>query len=256
MTPLLRHSLAIALIAIGTSATADAPYIGKWKFNPAKSQLTGSTFSVESAPGGMMRFDLQGFTYTFKTDGKEYPAPDGSMNTWKAVSADQWDVTSALQGKVVATYSLTAKGNTLTLKVNQKKPDGTSFESSAAYARVSGGPGVMGKWKSTDIKIPALTVDISASGTDGITWKDDSGVTYTAKFDGKDAAAGGSMAGSKFMVSLKKTGERSFEVTTKLDGKPYFVDTFTVSADGKTLTDNGAPVAAPQEKITIVYERQ
>ena len=255
MTHVIRQWLAVALIAAGASA-ADAPYLGKWKFNSAKSELAGSTFTIENAAGGMMRFDLQGFAYTFKTDGKEYPAPDGSMNTWTATTADTWDVTSRLNGKVIATYSLAAKGDTLTLKISQKKPDGTAFDSSAAYKRVSGGPGVVGRWKSTEVKMPALSVELSANGADGLTWKDDTGFVCNAKFDGKDYPAGGSMAGSKFVFSFKKIGDRSFEMTTKVEGKPFFVDTFTVSDDGKTLTDNGAPVNAPQEKIKIVYERQ
>ncbi len=255
MTHVVRNYLAIALIAIGASA-ADAPYVGKWKFNAAKSELAGATFSIENAAGGMLHFDLQGFAYNFKTDGKEYAAPDGSMNVWKATSPDAWEVTSRIGGKVVATYALAAKGDTLTLKISQKKPDGTSFDSSATYKRVSGGPGVTGKWKSTEFKMPALSMEITASGADGISYKDDTGYTFTGKFDGKDYAPGGTMAGSKMMLAFKKTGDRSFEMTTKVDGKPFAVDAFTASADGKTLTDVSTPVNAPQEKVTIVYDKQ
>jgi len=258
MPNLIRQSLAMALIVAGTSvaAVADPPYIGKWKFNAAKSQLTGSTFTIENAPGGMYKFDLQGYTYTFKTDGKEYPAPDGSLNTWKATSADAWDVTSKLNGKVIATYAIAAKGDTLALRMSQKKPDGTSLDSSAAYKRLSGGPGVMGKWQSTEFKMPALTIEFMANGADGVNYKDDTGYTYSAKFDGKDYAPGGVMAGAKYALSFKKVNDRSFAMTTKIDGKPYFVDTFTVSADGKTLTDDGSPVNAPTEKVKIVYDKQ
>src|SRR5207249_2449689 len=105
-------------------------------------------------------------------------------------------------------------------------------------------------------KLPAVSVELSPNGADGITWKDDTGFICNGKFDGKDYPAGGSMAGSKFVFSFKKTGDRSFEMTTRVNGKPFFVDAFAVSADGKTLTDNGAPVNAPQEKIKAVYDRQ
>jgi hypothetical protein len=64
------------------------------------------------------------------------------------------------------------------------------------------------------------------------------------------------MAGSKYTFSFKKTGERSIEMRTMLDGKPFYVDTYTVSADGKTLTDNGIAVNAKDEKVTVVYDRQ
>ena len=117
MIAALRLGLAAALVASSLVA-ADAPYIGKWKFNAAKSQLAGLTYSIESAPGGMMRFDLQGYA-----------------------------------------------------------------------------------------------------------------------------------------LSLRKISDRSFELTTKVDGKAFFVDTFTVSADGKTLTDDGVPVNAKSEAVKLVYDK-
>jgi hypothetical protein len=44
-------------------------------------------------------------------------------------------------------------------------------------------------------------------------------------------------------------------VTTKIAGKPYYVDVYTLSADGRTLTDDGNPVSM-NEPIKAVYERQ
>jgi hypothetical protein len=44
-------------------------------------------------------------------------------------------------------------------------------------------------------------------------------------------------------------------MTTKLSGKPFYVDVLTLSADGKTLIDEGNPVAA-KEPVKAVYERQ
>ena len=41
--------------------------------------------------------------------------------------------------------------------------------------------------------------------------------------------------------AFRKINDSSFEVTAKLDGKPMYVDVYTVSADGKTLTDAGTP---------------
>jgi hypothetical protein len=256
MTHPIRLAGALALAVYGSLAVADAPYIGKWKFNAVKSHLTGSTFSIVNAPGGMMRFDLQGFAYSFKMDGKEYAAPDGSMNTWKATSPTIWEVSSRLNGKLNATYTLTRNGNNVTLTVVQQKPDGTPFESSAVYARVSGGPGFLGKWKSTEVKMPALSLELSANGADGVTWKDDSGFLCSGKFDGKDYPGAGTVTGGKYTFVFTKTGDRSFEVTTKIDGKPFFVDAFTVSADGKTLTDKGTPVNARTEAVTAVYDKQ
>jgi hypothetical protein len=41
----------------------------------------------------------------------------------------------------------------------------------------------------------------------------------------------------------------------KNNGKLLFKSTYTVSADGKTLTDHSTSVGA-NEKTTVVYERQ
>jgi hypothetical protein len=79
----LRHLLAIALVVTGT-LPGDAPYMGKWKLNPAKSELAGDTMTIENVAGGMVQFSSQGFTYKYKLDGKEYPLPDGGTMTWTA----------------------------------------------------------------------------------------------------------------------------------------------------------------------------
>jgi hypothetical protein len=58
------------------------------------------------------------------------------------------------------------------------------------------------------------------------------------------------------MLQFRKVSERSFEMTAKLGGKPYYQDVFTVSADGKTLTDEGTPLNAKTETVNAVYEGQ
>src|SRR5262249_5656482 len=104
---------ALTLSAAGYVAAADAPYIGKWKLNAAKSQLAGDTFTVTNLPNGMMHLDLQGFGYDFKTDGKEYPNSNGGVAVWTSTGANSWHAESKLNGKVTATYELAITGKTL-----------------------------------------------------------------------------------------------------------------------------------------------
>jgi hypothetical protein len=59
----------------------------------------------------------------------------------------------------------------------------------------------------------------------------------------------------KQTVAFEKSGVNSIKTTTKLDGKPFYVDVLTLSADGKTLTDDGNPVSG-KEPTKAVYERQ
>ena len=101
MKEVSRSTLVLVSLAlvVSTVRAADPAYVGKWKFNQAKSTLTGDTATIGSAPGGMMQFSSQGFTYTFKLDGKEYPMPDGGTTAWKATSANVWDVKNHMKAK-------------------------------------------------------------------------------------------------------------------------------------------------------------
>jgi hypothetical protein len=235
---------------------ADAPWVGKWKLNPAKSQLTGETLTIEKTSSGMIAQTLEGSTSTFRLDGKEYPTPDGGTIAVKEAGADSWDITQRVNGKVVVTGKISVKADTLTGTLTVNRPDGGTIQQSSVFTRVSGGPGFFGKWKSTQTRPAAATLEITANGADGVTVNyPEFGFSCSAQFDGKDYPGAGQLAGSKSTFSFKNAGPRSFEMTSKTDGKAIYVDTFTVSADGKTLTDEGTPVSV-KEPVKSVYERQ
>src|SRR5262245_14973567 len=106
---LIAGTLIVSAVFSAGVLAADAPYIGKWRFNPVKSTLTGDTVTIENVTGGMMQFNSQGFTYKFRLDGKSYPTPDGGTTTWAVTNPDEWDVTNRLGGKVSTTFHLTLK---------------------------------------------------------------------------------------------------------------------------------------------------
>jgi hypothetical protein len=252
--------LVTVLCVIGlTSAilyAADAPYVGKWKLNQAKSQLTGETMSFEKTSSGMIRQTYEGVSFEFGLDGKEYPTPDGGTTAIKVLVPDTWEVTNRMKGKVVTMGKTSAKGDTLTSTMTLNKPDGGTAQGSLTWTRVSGGPGILGKWKSAQAKSPVSMVEVSANGADGVTINyPEFGFTISAKFDGKDYQASGQLAGPKDTFAFKSTGPRSFEMTSKVDRKATYIDTFSVSADGKTLTDDGTPLGA-KEPVKVVFDRQ
>lgn len=43
---------ALGLVAASVLSAADAPYIGKWKLDPAKSQFAGQTVLIEKTADG------------------------------------------------------------------------------------------------------------------------------------------------------------------------------------------------------------
>ena len=99
-------------------------------------------------------------------------------------------------------------------------------------------------------------MEIALEGANGITVKyPEFQVACKASLDGKDYGMTGAGANMKQTLSFEKTGANAIKMTTKLNGKLFYVDVLTLSADGKTLTDEGNPVAV-KEPVKAVYERQ
>ena len=252
-------SAVFAIAAVAAVAAADPPYVGKWKMNPAKSDFGETTITYEQLPSGEMQSTAAGASYTFKLDGNDYPAMFGSTAAWKSLSANSWETTWKLNGKVLTTDTLTlsADGKTLTVNSKGKKPNGEMLDDTLVAERVSGGPGLAGKWKTKNVKSTAPSVlELASSGPDGLVFKIvDMDLTCNGKFDGKDHPCTGPTLGPGWAVSFVNAGPRALDMTVKNNGNVVFKLWYSVSADGKTLTENGT-ATGPNEKTTVVYDRQ
>jgi hypothetical protein len=245
---------ALAFLSAAAASAADAPYFGKWKVDASKSKAQ-DTASIEKLPSGEYKFDAAGFVYTFKLDGKEYPMPDGGTTSWKAANDTKWEVVNRENGKISGKFTLTLNGaNALSTIVVIPQADGKDITQTATYKRLSGGPGFVGKWQVTRFDAAGQWLEITRDGADGLRLAQPNSVCV-AKFDGKPYPMTGAADGSKSTMSFRKTGAASFEAITYLDGKPYFKDVYTVSPDGKVLTDIGTPEAT-KKADTIILIRQ
>jgi len=255
----LATALALAMILGGSLAAAENPFAGTWKFNPAKSKLTGDTMKFEKTESGAIRWSGSGLSYTFKMDGKEYKGPFGEAVVWKQIDESTWQSTTTEKGNLVSTGTskLSADGKTLTVVSKGTKPNGEAFEDTMAYERISGEKGLFGGWKDKQVKVSApTTLEIASSGKDGILFKSaDYKWTADAQFDGKDYPVTGPTMPEHFTVTLKHTGQRAFEMVMKQNGKPLYRDSYRASQDGRTLTVAGSSIAV-NEPYTEVYEKQ
>jgi hypothetical protein len=205
-----------------------------------------------------MQVTGSGQSYKFKTDGQEVPAVFGGTAIWKQLDANSWETTNKFNGTVLSvdTTSISADGKTMTVISKGTKPNGEAFEDSATLQRVSGGPGLAGKWKSTAVKVSADQWEITPNGDDGLTLKIlDYNASVSVKFDGKDYPVTGPTVPKNYTLSAKKTGARRIDFIEKMDGKEVSSDVFTVSADGKSFTDESVATGTT-EKSRAVYEKQ
>lgn len=262
MRVLLRPAVRVlVLVAMGATVlwASDPPYAGSWKLNPALSDFGETTVTYEQMADGLMKVTAEGQSYTFKADGNDYPTPWGVTAAWKSLDANAWEVTNKVDAKVLgtATWKLGADGKTLTLDAKNIDATGKASKSTAVYQRLSGGPGLAGKWKTENVEIGSPgTMTISPSGSDGVTltFVEQKG-TCSAQFDGKDYAATGPVWPHGWTCAISKSGATALDVAWKKDGKVMSKDTLTPSADGKTLTDV-ASAAGTTEKVKAVYDRQ
>ncbi len=156
----LRCASACFLAAAATLAAADNPFVGKWKENLAKGDYVDATVSYEQTAPGEMQVTAEGQSYRFRMDGQDYPTGVGSVVTWKQVDGSTWETVHKTNGILdwITTTRLSANGRMLTVTDRGTRPNGGPFEDHETYQRVSGGPGLSGKWKLTQWRFSSAFV--------------------------------------------------------------------------------------------------
>jgi hypothetical protein len=248
--------LLILFLAATLVLTAAEPnFSGTWKLNLSKSQLSGPVYTFEKKATGVWHYNGGGFDADFDLAGKEYTMPSGLGVAGKELSPTSWELTFKMNGKPVSKSRVSLSGNSLMWVNDITNPDGKSVQQTSTDTRVSGGPGFAGKWKSGDIKGTSTTLQITIEGANGITIKvPEYQQVVKGSFDGKDNPVMQAGQASKFTNAFTKTGS-NIKITTKLSGKIFAEDVYSISADGKTLTDDGTATAT-NEKTKSVFDRQ
>ena len=245
-------------LAAQTGKTTDLPYLGTWKLNIAKSDFGETTVTFAENASGEMQFTAAGQSYKFRTDSKDYSALFGRTAAWKQIDPTTWETVIKQDGRTIVTDTtkLSSDGKTLTVSSKGPKPAGDTFEQTTVYERVSGGPGLAGKWRTKNIQNSApAAIELARSGEGMAIRIPDFKISADLKFDGKDYPATGPDLPLGLTLAIEKTGPRSFDLTEKQHGKPIFKLSFEVSEDGNTLTETGGPVGVA-EKFKAVYDRQ
>lgn len=248
--------VAVVVPLAGTAAVAQSPsFAGTWKLNFAKSQLGGMVYRISKTPSGMNHYSGGGFDADFDLTGKEHVMPSGVAVIGKELSPTSWELTFRMNGKTVQTSHLTVTGNSITSVADVIGADGKTTQQKTTDTRVSGGPGFLGKWKAGEVTGAATTLRITLDGANGITITyPEFQTTVKGSFDGKDYPVMQAGQATKFTNAFAKLPNK-IKVTGKLNGKVFTTEVYTLSSDGKTLTDKSTAIATG-EKTKAVFERQ
>ena len=254
-------SVFFALLSVmsANALAADDSFVGKWKFNPDKSQMTGLDYKIEDAGGGQYRFIFGDDVETLTLDGKGHVTKYGDTWSIKTTGPNSWESTNERGGKVTnkSKWTVSADGQTFNSTDETMRPDGTTARSEATLKRTGGTSGLVGTWESTSVKVPSPpSIAIAKWQGDGYTrtnpaYKE----TLGFKLDGKEYTPKGPRVPPGTTVTAKKIDDHSMELTYKLKGKTIETDKYEVSADGKTLTQTATYPGVSKPEVDV-YDRE
>jgi hypothetical protein len=139
-------------IAAGAMCFASPnPTEGTWKLNELKSSVPGPSLAISISPTGEYHFDNGTNTYSFRCDGREYPAATNQTISCTQAIDSLINVTTKAHGKTVRTshWELSADGRALTIKRTAIEADGSAKTSETVYSRPSASAGFAGDWLDT-----------------------------------------------------------------------------------------------------------
>jgi hypothetical protein len=249
------------IFAAGGAFAVENPWIGTWKLDAAHSQLAGDTFTVTHGPGKLLHFTDGVIAFDFGTDGKEYKAAYDRTIVWTPTGPNSWETVNKKNGAVLtkSERTLSADGNTLSRHYTETHADGSTSEGDDVYARLSGGPGLLGTWKSIKVtdsggpKTFIISAPTSATMRFEIPeWK----AHAEGAVDGRDLPVVGDTTPAGMTASFKLVTPTQLKYVLKVNGKEDTEGVQTLAADGRTYTDVSWSPGKESEKQTCLYVRQ
>jgi hypothetical protein len=258
MNKRLYCACAVMALAAAPCFAAGQSWDGTWKLNEAKSKLTGETMVLEDKGNGMIHVSGGSVTFDYACDGKAYPTLADRTLTCTGTQAAGWEHVTKVGDKVLTQshWALSADGKTITIKGKEARPDGSTADYTEVWKRESGTGGVVGTWKSVKADEGSDSMTIETKG-DWIKIYDPAyKSTVEGKMDGSNLALKGPTAPAGLWQTFKPDGPNKLHYTVKLNDKVLSEGVQTLSADGKTLTDENWAPGKMNEKSVQVYERQ
>jgi hypothetical protein len=234
--------LVVAGLVTGTSWAADDSFVGQWKLDPSRSNLTDE-MKVTKVGQNKYAFDFGGGEpETVVADGTDQP---GNAGTTLSVAPEgaNWRVIRKKGGRVfiTATWTLSKDGNSLTDDFTSFGQDGSPSNVKYVYKRTAGGgAGFPGTWVSTsEVVNSVFTIQIKPYENDGLSLIGPGGTT-NMKFDGKSA---------------RRLNASALETIHESGGKITQTRQFKVSPDLKSLTITTHAVGQSTPNV-LVFDRQ
>jgi hypothetical protein len=259
----MKHfALTLVLLAAsaGAASGADSPFAGTWKLNVGKSTLAGQTLSYTATATGFQYSNGSTVKFDFALDGKDYQVIPGRTVNWTKSGDNSWDsVYKDGKGTVVTKVHrvLSADGKTMTVVSTDYRADGTTSEETDVRARVSGGPGLAGKWKEVKVGRASDTQIYSVPSAGHIKYEIPSQKTSVeGAANGSPLQVQGPSVPDGATMTFKQVAPTKLRWSYAVKGVVLAKGTDTVSSDGTSLTSVSWVPGKESEKTREVYDKQ
>jgi hypothetical protein len=254
-------ALACACALVATCLAATNSWNGAWKMNSEKSSFKGSTVTIHDDGGGKMTYASGSFSWSFTCDGKDYNTIKDRVGNCKLDNPDGSSYTTVSKtpaGTVLSAshHKISADGKTESVTVDGTRADGSKYAITETYAREGAGKGMAGVWKEIkEVNSNPAPITLAVKG-DVLHYEQPQNKSmFDAKLDGTPTAYTGANLPQGLTVEIKAEGANKLNATFKMDGKPYNQQVWTLSADGKTITEVTWSPDKPMEKATVVLDK-
>ncbi|HEY8669650.1 MAG TPA: hypothetical protein VIL63_02320, partial [Terriglobales bacterium] len=124
------YSLTLIWLLTGMLYAADDPFYGKWKLNQAKSKIAGEQLKIADLGGNKYKLSFGDVSDTITADGTDQPVHFGRTTSIASEGSNTWKMVVKKDGKIVSSmaHTLSADGQTQTIKGTDSKPDGSTSD--------------------------------------------------------------------------------------------------------------------------------
>lgn len=274
----MKMAIVSICVAVGLAAAGAVPCMAiESEFNGTwilEIKPTGESFTITESAGKMHYSNGATISYDFTCDGKEYTVladivNAGHTSTCKKSSdcplsgaagcSSSYQITNDIKGDPLSltTSEISANGKTLTVVSSDINPDENLVSTIDTFTRLSGGPGLVGKWKYVEFtSFPPREFTIAIT-QDQIGWTVAAlKQVISGKMDGQPVAVAGPRVPDGLTYSFQLVNRWKISYDIKLKDKSMAEGELLVSPDANVLTNTSWVPGKETEKVVDVYVKK
>ena len=246
-----------ALIAILGCRDPSHDWNGTWKLNSTESSFQSQVLTISIPAESEYRFDEKS-SHTIRCDGKDRPIGNNRTLVCAKGGVTALDITLKENGvKTRATHDeLSTDGKVFTTTVTEFRTNGPVVTSQTVFSRLSGSNDFAGQWLDTIYFQQHADMTLRLDNQDLHIEYPSAGQQIDAPLNGVEAAVRGPHASEGTTYSARSVGRREIRTLTKRNGKVFTQGSLKLSNDGRIITQSWWNPDRPDDKGTLVYDKQ